>query len=64
MIANWVLVVVIGGFTSLADVKTVAMTERQCKAAVEELRPIKRNGLEVTCVGPNGEKYNFSDVLD
>lgn len=59
---TWILVIVIGGWATISDVKTIPMTEQQCKAAVREMA--KTTGLGVGCFGPDGQKITGADVLN
>jgi len=59
--ASWILIIAIGGVVSMSDVKTVPMTEQQCRAAVQELYPL-RKAIGAACVGPEGQTFNFSDL--
>ena len=58
---NWVLFVVIGGIMGVSDIRTVSMSEPQCRASVKMLAPLK-NRISAGCVGPNGETFIFKDV--
>ncbi|MBZ9943495.1 hypothetical protein LB533_20625 [Mesorhizobium sp. BR1-1-13] len=57
----WFLIIAIGGFAGVSDVKTIGMTQAQCREAVTQLLPL-RSALGAVCVGPNGEKFTFEDV--
>lgn len=59
---TWLLIILVGSaFGGVSDVKSVPMTELQCKRAVEQMKTF-RGKIAVTCVGPNGEKFDFEDV--
>ena len=57
----WILIIAIGGFSGVSDVKTVQMTQEQCRQAVVQMLPL-RSALGAVCVGPNGEKFTFEDA--
>ena len=58
---NWILIVVIGGIMGVSDIRTVSMTEPQCKALVKMLAPLKSR-ISAGCAGPNGETFTFKDM--
>lgn len=62
---DWILILVIPGFMSVADVKFVPMTERQCRATLTRFAPaaqIKPPQIGLTCVGPNGDVVTIEDA--
>lgn len=58
---TWLLIVTLGGFTGVSDMKQTFVTEMQCKAAVRKLYPLRR-AAQALCVGPLGETFTFDDV--
>ena len=52
---TWILIVVIGGWGTVSDVRFERMTEAQCRAALEALEPL-RSAIGAACVGPDGQK--------
>ena len=59
----WILIIIIGGFTGIADVKPIQMTEAQCRQAVIQLKPYAR-AIGAGCFGPEGQKFTFDDVKE
>lgn len=59
--ADWILIIAIGGVVSMSDIKTVPMTEMQCRAAVEQLYPLSKT-IAAACVGPEGQTFSFTDL--
>lgn len=57
----WILLIAIGGFNGVSDVKHVEMTGEQCRQAVVQMKPLSR-AIGAVCVGPNGEKFGFEDA--
>ncbi|OBQ68940.1 hypothetical protein EFV37_29320 [Mesorhizobium loti] len=58
---TWALIIVIGGFTGISDVKQTQMTEAQCKRTVIELK-LYKDHIGAGCFGPEGQKFTFDDV--
>lgn len=58
----WVLLIAIGGFTGVSDVKHAEMTKDQCIASLTELSPLYLTGVDGVCVGPNGQVVRMRDV--
>lgn len=55
---DWILILVMPGFMSIADMKFIPMTERQCEATLKHLAPaakVKPPQIGVACIGPNGD---------
>ena len=54
---NWLFVVVVASsLSAVGEVKITPMTEAQCRAAVDLMRPLKGK-LGAACVGPDGSTY-------
>lgn len=56
----WILIVAVGGWVGLSDVRLVALTERQCRTALAELEPLKPR-IGTVCVGPDGEAAQWGE---
>lgn len=59
--STWILIIFIGGFNGVSDVKHVPMTGDQCREAVRKMITFKGQ-VSAACFGPSGESFTFDDV--
>lgn len=56
----WILIVAIGGWVGVSEVRFAEMTEAQCRAALAELSPLHFR-IGAVCVGPGGEALKWGE---
>lgn len=58
---NWMLIIAIGGFTSVTDVQVhEGLTEAQCRQAVISMSTI--DSIGAACIAPDGTAFETKDA--
>lgn len=57
---TWILIIAVGGWGRISEVRFERMPEAQCRAALEALSPI-RTAVGTACVGPDGQIVDWDE---